>query len=288
MRYVQIGGSKHTQYGNVSVEDFELIPEDKEVLNKGTKVVCTLVSPLVLLDNKGESKLDINDIAKKTGLENAEKCFVDYVQVGGYNAKWKLQKPSYTAFAAGTCFTGTLAVDTEKELQIGSFMHEGMGQIVVNTVEEIKKSIKDVEKNDDIDKKTNSNTEETIRITEDLKEIMIDVIKHKLRLGALEKLEDDRLDKIITSTLVGRLLKMLENDRWDKFKKDYEGIATAEKKDEVKVYIEKVRKKCDKAVDESNLIKYMDKNGINSYKDEFCMSMLKDLFTLTKYERRNK
>ena len=279
MRYVQIGGSKHTQYGNVSVEDFELIPEDKEVLNKGTKVVCTLVSPLVLLDNKGESKLDINDIAKKTGLENAEKCFVDYVQVGGYNAKWKLQKPSYTAFAAGTCITGTLAADTEKVIQIGSFMHEGMGKIVVNTVEEIEKSIKDVEKNPSIE------IEIINSIPKDIKDILVESIKHKLRLKALEILENDRPDKIITPTLIGRLLKMLENDSWIKFEEDYKGIATAEKKDEVRVYIDKVRKKCDKAVEESNLSKYIE---IDKYKDEFCMLILKDLFTLTKYERRNK
>ena len=295
MRYIQIGGSKHTQYGNVSIEDFELISKKEEKIKPGTKVVCTLTSPLVMLDKKGESILDIKKLIEKFGFKNEpenkedektkeQRCFVDYVQVGGYNVKWKLQKPSYTAFAAGTCFTGILESDIDKEIQLGSFKHEGMGEIVVNTVEEIEKSIKSAEKTPDTEKRINLN--KNSYIPENLKDIVVDSIKHKLRLSALEVLEKDRPDRIITQTLIGRLLKMLENDSWVKFKADYEGIAAAEKKDEVRVYIENVRKKCDRVVDESNLIKYMD--DIDKYKDDFCMIILKDLFTLTKYERRNK
>ena len=300
MKYIHIGGSKHNQYGNVIIEDFELIPKPKkeEKIKSGNKVVCTLTSPLVMLDKKGESILDTKKLIEKFGFKNEpennddektkeQRSFVDYTQVGGYNAKWKLQKPSYTAFAAGTCFTGTLDKDTEKELQIGSFKHEGMGKIVVNIVEEIEKSIKDVEKNDDIEN-SNCYSKENMNIPENLKDIIVDSIKHKLRLKALEELKNDRPDRIITPTLIGRLLKMLENDSWLQFKADYEGIATVDKKDEVSRYINDVNDECNDIIDKSKLVKYMDENEIESFKDEFCMLILKDLFTLTKYERRNK
>ena len=281
MKYIQIGASKHTQYGNVSIEDFELVSEEDVILTKGTEVVCTLTSPLVILDRKGESILNIKEVEAKLSLENVKMRFTDYVSVGGYNAKWKLQKPSYVAFSPGTCVTGTLSSDMKNEVQIGAFRHEGMGKIVLNTVDEIKKSIDAKETNPDLEKPIN-------KVPKDLKDILVDSMKHKSRLKTLEALQDDKCDKMITSTLLGRLLKMLEKGSWKDFEDDYKDIAKVEKKEEVSRYIKNVRAKCNETIDDSGIIAYVSENEIDKLKDEFCMLILKDKFSLAKYERRNK
>lgn len=271
--YLSLGSSRTIQYGNVKVEG--IVPETEETckVHKGEQVVCTLLSPVAFIDEKGESIVEVSQLEKILHLENPV-YFVDYTEVGGYNAKWKLQKPSYIAFAKGSCVTGKLKEDVNKDMFLGNFQGEGLGHVRINKAEELPVKIRAFSDNE----KAGTHMKR-VKIT---KPIVADGIKKEMRLDALEIIKKVYLEKTITPSLLGRLLKMLEKNNWNSFEKDYLGIANDEKKDLVKTCVENIIQECDVILDKRNIFDYVD----DDYKFEFYIQTLKDLFTQEKVNRR--
>lgn len=242
----------------------------KNIIRENTEVVCTLHSPLLLFNDKKESNLNLANLAAELNIINPE-YFVGYSQVGGYNAKWKLQKPSYIAFKAGSCIKGTLTMDSPNKLIIGSLNQEGLGEVVIEKLDDIKNIT--ISKSDNKVKGANEEPNYT-------KEIIIDSIKHHLLINSLKEMNNKPIS--ISKTAIGRVLAMLNNPTWDLFIKDVNGIADEDKRKEIITVIEAITNMCDRLITESNITNLSDKD----YHHEFYLKTCKNYFTQQKIERR--
>lgn len=269
--FIRIGKSKYTQYGNVYIDHITYNICKSKIIEAGKEVVCTLLSPLLILDEKKESRLDTQELNNFLNLENP-RYFVGFSKVGGYNAKWKLQKPSYIAFSAGSCIKGILKNDIKSEFVYGDLLQEGLGQIIVQDISEIKVDFKEY-------KAIGSNKNE-LNYT---KEIVIDALKHELHLNALKQIKTITIDKLMTKTLIGRLLRMLENSTWDLFIKKTNDIVNKDKNRAVTYFIEDIKKICEELLEKSLLNKFINEDYIK----EFYLQTCKDYLTHEKIERRN-
>lgn len=268
--YIQIGKSKYTQYGNIHIANAKVEQINNNIIKENTEVVCTLHSPLLLFNDKKESDLNLANLAAKLNIENPE-YFIGYSQVGGYNAKWKLQKPSYIAFKAGSCIKGTLTMDSPNKLIIGSLNQEGLGEVVIEKLDDIKNIT--ISKSDNKVKGANEEPNYT-------KEIIIDSIKHHLLINSLKEMNNKPIS--ISKTAIGRVLAMLNNPTWDLFIKDVNGIADEDKRKEIITVIEAITNMCDRLITESNITNLSDKD----YHHEFYLKTCKNYFTQQKIERR--
>lgn len=127
--HIQIGKSKTTQYGNVELVKVEVNEYQPKVIKAGTEVMCTLLSPLVVLNKKLEADLTNATLLETCKIENNDTvvCHVGHSEVGGFNAKWRLQKPSYYAFSKGSCVRGVLTEDVFEYRYVGSMQQDGNG-----------------------------------------------------------------------------------------------------------------------------------------------------------------
>ena len=267
--YIQIGRSKYTQYGNVYVDHIQCQERKENIISKGTEVVCTLASPLLVLDEKREGQLHTHVLSDLLHLEHPE-YFIGYSQVGGYNAKWKLQKPSYTAFSAGSCVKGILTEDMNSHVVLGNLTQEGLGQVIIQDKKDIHSHIRDIE---------NLAYNLEPRFT---KEIVMTSGKHQLHLDFLQSI-DYISSKHMTNTLINRVLRMLEKPTWEDFIKDVEGIADKEKNKIVNDTITKIQSKCNELYNHSVVKKFEDQ----TYQKEFYRQSCKDYFTKKKIEGRD-
>lgn len=273
--FLHLGSSCKVQYGNVKIEEIKVEKKKTEIIKKGTKVVSTLISPLLLVDEKGESIVNVEALGETLKLESA-KYFVDYTEVSGYNAKWKLQKPFYIAFDKGSCVQGILKEDIKRERFEGILQNEGLGEIRVDQIHELPQNISSVFDH----MKGSTHKVSKVELT---KEIVADGIKKKMRLDVLEKIKKLSLNKVITPSLLGRLLKMLEKNDWKSFQADYLEIAQEEKKSSVKEKVDEIINICDGIIRENDISSYID---IESYRSQFYIQTLRDLFTQEKVNRR--
>lgn len=273
--YIQIGKSKYTQYGNVYVDHILYDEVKTHVIPAGTEVVCTLISPLLQLDHKKESQLDPKVLIDLLHLDNPQ-CFVGYTNIGGYHAKWKLQKPSYIAFSAGSCIKGILKEDVHEKLFIGNLVQEGLGQILVQNVADVKIDFNNLSRKD-------SKKDEKTKVPYYTKEIIIDGLKHELRLSAMKEMDTIVLEPLMTKTLIGRLLHMLENSSWDLFMNLTQQIADKDKNKAVAHFIQDVQNKCDQLLNHSLLSQFVNEQD----KREFYIQTCKDYLIHEKIERRD-
>lgn len=271
--YMQIGKSKFTQYGNVYIHDVKVNKAEEYIIPKGTEVICTLLSPLLNIDEKCQSNLKLEDLAELLNIESPE-YFVDYSTVGGFNAKWRLQKPTYNVFNSGSCIKGILKEDMPSYCIMGDLTQEGLGQVRFEQKQLLNnKDLKSYNgvKNKKVEPKY-------------MRGIIKEALKHELYLNTLKGIKDIDVPKIITATLNGRLLKMLEKPTWDAFLTDADGIANKEKKEKVNQLISKVVALCDELYDNSMLAEF----EISDYKKEYYKQTCIDLLTKYKIEGRDK
>lgn len=268
--YIQIGKSKYTQYGNIHIVNAKAELASVKTIKKNTDVVCTLRSPLLIFNDKKESNLNLINLAKELNIDNPE-FYVGYSQIGGYNAKWKLQKPSYIAFKAGSCIKGTLTKDSLNRLTIGSLNQEGLGEVVIEKLDDIKNVI--IFESDNKIKGLGNKPNYT-------KEIIIDSIKHHLLINSLKEMNNQPIS--ISKTAIGRVLAMLNNPTWELFMNDINGIADEDKRKEILNTIDIITNMCNQLINASNISELSDKD----YHHDFYLQTCKNYFTQQKIERR--
>lgn len=267
---IQIGKSKSTQYGNIIIENIEYHELTTHIYKAGEEVILTLVSPLLLLDNKKESILDLQYLAEIFELDQPQ-FYVDYTKIGGYNAKWQLQKPTYVAFAQGSCIKGVLKKDMPQHIIKGVLIQEGLGIINIESIEEVRK--RNI-------KKYASKQQTGNKIPDLTKDIILTGVKNKLHLDALQMINKITIPTVITKTLIGKMLKMADSS-WEQFVLDAKGIADDKKKKGVMQFIKEIEKICNQLMKESLL------SEDDSYAHEFYLQTLKDYLVHEKLERRD-
>lgn len=266
---IQIGKSKNTQYGNINIE-VEHHETEYQIYKAGEEVILTLVSPLLLLDNKKESILDLQYLAEIFELDHPQ-FYVDYTKIGGYNAKWQLQKPTYVAFAQGSCIRGVLKKDMPQHMIKGALVQEGLGIVNIESIEEVRK--RNIKKYSSKQKTGNQAPKYT-------KDIILSGVKNKLHLDALQMVDKITIPTVITKTLIGKMLKMADSS-WEQFVLDAESIADEKKRKGVMDFVKEIKETCNQLMKESLLSKD------DSYKYEFYLQTLKDCLVHEKLERRD-
>lgn len=269
-KYIQIGASKYVQYGKVIIDHIKYTQESKRIIPAGTEVMCTLISPVVLLNNRNESLVTTKAIESQLPLENVT-SYLDQTTLGGYNTKWQLQKPSYTAYKAGSCLKGTLTNDLENMFVLGSLTQEGNGIIMVQTISEIEKQ--------QINRRPTFNFKNTT-LPKYLKNIIITSIKENMKLDILKAFKEKEIDKELTAASIGRVLNMIKNQSWNDFKKDVSGIADDNKKVLVEHLIYEIENDCLKIYEKYPLLD-------DSIKEVFYLEACREYFIQAKFERRN-
>lgn len=268
---IQIGKSKNTQYGNINIE-VKHHETEYQIYKAGEEVILTLISPLLLLDNKKESILDLQYLAEIFELDQPQ-FYVDYTKIGGYNAKWQLQKPTYVAFAQGSCIRGVLKKDMPQYMIKGALIQEGLGVINIESIEEVRNRSM---------KKYSSKQQEGNEEPDLTKDIILTGVKNKLHLDALQKINEIKIPTVMTKTLIGKMLKMSDSS-WEQFVLDAKGIADDKKRKGVMEFIKEIEKTCNQLMRESLLSKLTD----DSYAHEFYLQTLKDCLVHEKLERRD-
>lgn len=278
--YLQIGKSKSTQYGNVEIETVEVNEFKPKVIKAGTEVLCTLLSPMIILNEKQEASLTKESLLNVCNIENDDNtnCYVGYSEIGGFNAKWKLQKPSYYAFSKGTCVRGVLTHDVHEYQYVGSMQQEGNGVVYYETL-----------KNNDngsfvVNKKEQKFSHFTPKYA---KNIYVSYLKNQVYLELLEIVQNE--DKpTINNTTLNKMIKTLEQNslldvkQWldeknekSKDKKEAKLQQQNDKFKELKAIIEDIEVVCNEQVGISGLGKLMDKKEKEVYLEELYVTMVK-------------
>ena len=268
-KYMQIGASKYVQYGNVEIDHIEATETKVEIIPAGTEVMCTLISPVVLLNERNESLVTTKDLESKLPLQEVT-AYLDQTVIGGYNSKWMLQKPSYTAYKAGSCLKGKLIKDTPASFVLGSLVQEGNGMIILEPITEIKKQ--------DINKVYTYETKRT-KQPEYLKNILLTSIKENMKLDLLKKYKEKSINKTLTAASIGRVLNMMKKQTWKAFNKDVEGIADEDKKTEIQHLIYEIENDCLDIFEHYPLLN-------DTLKEELYLEACKEYFIQAKLERR--
>lgn len=138
---IHIGRSRTAEYGAAKFSShFSVAPSFPKARKGAKKVAIYVASPLTWQNSYGrnvaDSTLLLNAISAKLGVTvTLEKTYSKQTVIAGYNAKWRLPKPKYQAFDAGTVFV----VSTDKEVdwslieqqQWGQETARGCGQLYV-------------------------------------------------------------------------------------------------------------------------------------------------------------
>lgn len=138
---IYIGKSKSSQYGlaRINYIDTKSV-ETEEIYNK---VVITLQSPMILVDEFGMDITDLKEVARAVLKEDIKdkdiNCYGDLICTSGYNAKWNMPKVQHTAIKQGSVIVvNNIDIDDKKanELQnqyYGERINEGYGKISINS-----------------------------------------------------------------------------------------------------------------------------------------------------------
>lgn len=156
----RLGRSRQTQYGGATItignspkqfsrENEFYIPEryqdllDKEKVERWReahpeKIKLTFLSDVILIDDHGENRVDMEVLAQTLGLQkgNIKKSFTRSRIVENYVSAWQARTPSYVAFEKGSCFlidkADAAKMTNLEKTGIGLKCNEGYGRIAVN------------------------------------------------------------------------------------------------------------------------------------------------------------
>lgn len=162
---LRFGHSQNAQYARCSLWPAadEAERTDKIAVGAGEPVYVVLASNLLLsvngryaLNNKEiraqivdalneEAKTVVNEEAKTVEDKYPDNCidYVQYTTLGGYHAKWGLQKPQVSTVAGGSvfCFVAATKADVPSRLRLGECRQEGMGLCRVLSEAEMRNSL---------------------------------------------------------------------------------------------------------------------------------------------------
>ncbi len=214
-----LGKSRNNQYGKVYIEinsNFEDYTEKKfeDIELEDKKISLTLLSDTIIYNNFGFPCVDISLLEQALGC-TIEKSFIKTSEIESYVSIWKLKTPSEVSFKAGSTFL--IKVKDEEDLKrlyelqeigIGGRTEEGFGRFVLGLQREGKLTTKE-DKKEEIKKPSEP-------LPDTVKEIVESAIKEHclilLRAEAI-KLAGETNNRGITTSLIGRLLLMLERFR---------------------------------------------------------------------------
>lgn len=279
--YIQIGGSKFTQYGNIEVKEIkeEKLQKNSKTIPAGTEVVAILLSPALILNEQLFNDLSVESLSKACHLENVkdEYKYIDYVRVGGYNAKWRLQKPSYTAFKSGSCLRGTLTEDTQRDFVIGQLNNEGLGQVRLQRIEELPDRIEEVN-----DLRMDNYT----KIKDKQVRAIYYLSKVQESLQEFTEWAIDKKGKELTASEIGRVLMMInDSETWETFNDQVKMIANSERKGKIQQAVKEVTKKASEIIKRNGLGDYLHSNEKDF--SDFYIKAIRIYFTNRKLEKRD-
>lgn len=141
---LRIGKSRGAQYGCVAIEDIKPSQEEAQCA-PSRRFVMTLEAPAILTDDHGTPRADCSVLLR--ALEEKLGCGVRLIRafavngsVEGYNAQWRLSKPSVPALDVST----TVVFETEeemalpREMRLGERNQEGYGLVRIDAAAERK------------------------------------------------------------------------------------------------------------------------------------------------------
>ncbi|MDO4467658.1 MAG: RAMP superfamily CRISPR-associated protein [Bacillota bacterium] len=275
--FVRLGSSKNVQYGMVHLVDVQTKEWQPTMLKKGKEVVVEFIEPVVCLDKKREAILEQKELASILHIQPSA-SFVGYTEVGGYNSKWKLQKPSYHAFSKGSCIKGTLLENMPAEVIIGNLTNEGNGLVRIRLVKELAKK---AFQNELEERKPNP---KNIIFT---KPIYVDFLKKQVYTRALEEILNNSKKIELSPSANGRALKMASKPLVELFLADVEGIKDEEKRNEILYVYDFVKQVCEDKVNQSDLSKVTNPKQLCDIKKELTLQMLRESFVKRKMEGRS-
>ena len=156
---IHIGRSKSAQYGLAKINYID--SEEVEAEEIDDKVVITLQSPMILLDEFGMDVTDLKMVAKEVLKQDIDDddiyCYGDLINTGGYNAKWNMPKEQHAAIKQGSVIViNNIEIDEEEANKLqnqyyGEKINEGYGKISINKHGEYDKLIYEYYEEDNID-----------------------------------------------------------------------------------------------------------------------------------------
>ena len=245
------GRSRNSQYGKV---EFSLHTEPvfrEHVFEDAleSKLTITFITDTILLNEFGFMAVNAKDFEKYLQLNldqniKIEKAFVKPDEIRGYNAKWKLRRPSESCFQAGSCFLLDMSKceDKQKAIQqlqellqngIGERTHEGYGEALLNL--QVYETISFYEEDE---KKPDKPKE----LSEEVKNLIKEVYKKQFILLAQQQAIYDvrQLEKLKgTSTSIVSRLESLINEEEGTFEQIKNGSEVL--KNTAKKTLERVR-----------------------------------------------
>ena len=278
--HIQIGKSKTTQYGNVELVKVEVNEYQPKVIKAGTEVMCTLLSPLVVLNKKLEADLTNATLLETCKIENNDTvvCHVGHSEVGGFNAKWRLQKPSYYAFSKGSCVRGVLTEDVFEYRYVGSMQQDGNGVLYYERINPKDNGCFTIERN------KKEKQELTINCAKD---IYVLYLKNQIDMKLSEIVQSEEKPAINNTTL-NKMIATLEQNNLDEVemwlqgklvksdgKKETKLRSQAKKFQEISSIISDIKKECDAKVVASGLDKLLSRDEKEMYLEELYIKMTK-------------
>lgn len=137
---IYIGKSKSAQYGLAKINYINI--DEIELEEIDNKVVITLESPMILVDEFGMDITDLKTIAKevlKKEIPDEDiECYGDLITIGGYNTKWNMPKEQHIAIKQGSVIVvNNIEIDEENAIKLqseyyGQKINEGYGKISIN------------------------------------------------------------------------------------------------------------------------------------------------------------
>ena len=223
---VWLGRSKATQYGGgakLTLPDAQPQEFEREVSfdnaiapNGATRLVLTLTAHLLAADPETgypAREFPKADLAAALGInEDNLKPMRSYARretVGGYVAKWRMPRPQWSAFAAGSVFIfdlegATISADAIKNAEthsLGLRVGEGYGRFVINA--------HGTEKSPSLESSTNvilkPDTSPPDAFTDMVRKIVRDDMERRVRQKALDVANEFDKGFLPTTSLLGRL-----------------------------------------------------------------------------------
>lgn len=213
-----LGRSKNAQYGKISFEFIDKIPQPvSEKIQSGKTLSLTLLSDTILYNENGFSTTDPKELEKYLGLK-IKKSFIRKDNAETFVNVWQLKKPSETCFKAGSCFL-LEAEDDDKRIRLIQFQktgfgertHEGFGQCIIGWQTEDKLTKYDSEK-PELDLPTTQIPETALEI---LKTLIRNTVRNEVALNAMEDMKS--FERLPTPSLISRLIAMADKLERDKF-----------------------------------------------------------------------
>lgn len=137
---IHIGRSKSAQYGLAKIN--YIYNQEVETEEIDDKIVITLQSPMILLNEFGMDVTDLKMVAKEVLKQDIDDddiyCYGDLINTGGYNAKWNMPKEQHTAIKQGSVIVvNNIEIDEEEANKLqnqyyGEKINEGYGKISIN------------------------------------------------------------------------------------------------------------------------------------------------------------